>query len=863
MPQLTEGLWTILLLLLLHSTTISSAIVQPRQASGSTYSPPYYPTPKGGWLPSWAEAYTKASALVKQMTLAEKVNVTTSTGWSMGKCVGNTGQVHRLGYPSICSQDGPVGVRYADLVTAFPAGLTTGATWNKALMKARGTAMGEESKAKGVHVLLAPSIGPLGRVPTGGRNWEGFGSDPVLQAYGGKLTIEGIQGAGVQATVKHYIANEQEHFRGDGFMTTTISSNVDDRTMHEIYLWPFSEAVRAGVASVMCSYNMINSSYGCQNSQLINGVLKNELGFQGYVMSDWLGQRSGVASALAGLDQSQPGDGTSWANGISLWGSELSRSVLNGSVPVDRLNDMVTRTVAAWYKLGQDKGYPEVSFSSWTKADNDVLYKGANTGPTVRVNSHINVQGNHKDVARAVAREGIVLLKHEGNVLPLAKADVIRVFGSDAGGNPQGPNACGDRGCNTGVLGMGWGSGTVDYPYLTTPIDAITARGSNVQSSLSDTVNSQTTQLAGTANAKCLVFISSDGGEGYITVEGHAGDRNNLLAWHNGDALVKAVAGACKNTIVVIHAVGPVIVEAFADLANVKAILAAHLPGQEAGSALADILFGDFSPSGKLPYTYGKKDSDWGTSITTSGGGSALAQPFTEGLYVDYKYFDKNNITPRYPFGHGLSYTNFSMSLAKIENLKPFTEIPPAPPAKVSSGIPVYPTNIPSASEVSWPSNIQQKITKFIYPYLDNPNSISVGNYPYPAGYSTTEKPLHPSGGGEGGNPALWDVMYSVSVTVTNTGGFTGKQVVQVYIEFPKGSAFETPIRQLRAFEKTAELKPGDKEVVSFQLTRKDFSVWDTNRQLWIIPTGSFTVHLAESSRALKLSCQTSTLVCV
>jgi len=174
-------------------------------------------------------------------------------------------------------------------------------------------------------------------------------------------------------------------------------------------------------------------------------------------MSDWLGQRSGVASALAGLDQSQPGDGTSWANGISLWGSELSRSVLNGSVPVDRLNDMVTRTVAAWYKLGQDKGYPEVSFSSWTKADNDVLYKGAEAGPTVRVNSHINVQGNHKDVARAVAREGIVLLKHEDNVLPLAKADVIRVFGSDAGGNPQGPNACGDRGCNTGVLGMGWG----------------------------------------------------------------------------------------------------------------------------------------------------------------------------------------------------------------------------------------------------------------------------------------------------------------------------------------------------------------------------------------------------------------------
>lgn len=174
-------------------------------------------------------------------------------------------------------------------------------------------------------------------------------------------------------------------------------------------------------------------------------------------MGDWLAQRSGVGSALAGLDQTQPGDGVSWANGQSLWGPELSRSVLNGSVPVDRLNDMTTRVVAAWYQLGQDKGFPETSFSSWTKADNDVLYKGANAGPSVRVNQHINVQADHKTVARAVAREGIVMLKNDGNVLPLSTSDVIRVFGSDAGPNSSGPNACTDRACNTGVLGMGWG----------------------------------------------------------------------------------------------------------------------------------------------------------------------------------------------------------------------------------------------------------------------------------------------------------------------------------------------------------------------------------------------------------------------
>lgn len=144
--------------------------------------------------------------------------------------------------------------------------------------------------------------------------------------------------------------------------------------------------------------------------------------------------------------------------------------------------------------------------------------------------------------------------------------------------------------------------------------------------------------MASTANAKCLVFISSDAGEGYITVEGHAGDRNNLLAWHNGDALVQAVAKSCANTIVVAHTVGPIVIEAWADLPNVKAILIAHLPGQEAGSALADVLFGDESPSGKLPYTMGKKETDWGTSIITSGGGSAIPQSFSEGLYIDYKW---------------------------------------------------------------------------------------------------------------------------------------------------------------------------------------------------------------------------------
>ncbi|RPB08473.1 hypothetical protein P167DRAFT_608728 [Morchella conica CCBAS932] len=820
-------------------------------------SPPYYPSPKGGWVSDWTASYEKARVLVNKLTLAGKVNITTSVGWQMGRCVGNTGPVYGL-FPSLCAQDGPLGVRYADLITAFPAGITTGATWDADLMYARANAMGEEFRGKGVHVLLGPSVGPLGRSPAGGRNWEGFGSDPYLQGVAAYQSVKGIQDAGVQATIKHFIANEQEHFRGDGQVTNTISSNVDDRTMHETYLWAFSEGVRAGVASVMCSYNMINGSYGCQNSKLLNGILKDELGFQGYVMADWLAQRSGVGAALAGMDQTQPGDGSGWADGVSMWGPELSRSVLNGSVPIDRLNDAVTRIVAAWYQLGQDTNYPDLSFSSWSSSDYDVQYKGSNSGASVLVNSHINVQADHADIARAVARDAITLLKNEGSVLPLKSSDVIRVFGSDAGPNPSGPNGCVDRGCNQGVLGMGWGSGTADYPYLSTPIDAITARASNTQSILTDAVTSAITTMASTANAKCLVFISSDSGEGYITVENNAGDRNDLFSWHNGDALVVAVANVCPNTIVVIHSVGPIIMEKWADLASVKAIVLAHLPGQEAGNALADVLFGDVSPSGKLPYTVGKQASDWGSSvaIVTSGSG-AIPSTFTEGLYIDYKYFDKNNITPRYAFGFGLSYTTFAFSDLKISAVGTPTELPPARAAKLA--VPTYATTIPAATEVSWPAAITSRISKYVYPYLDSPTTITTGTYPYPTGYTTTPQPAPAAGGAQGGNPALWDVMYTASVTITNTGSVKAKEVAQLYVEFPANTGFDTPVRQLRGFSKV-EIAPGASATVTFDITRKDISVWDVVRQNWVIPaagTGGYTFHVGNSSRNLPLKCNT------
>lgn len=198
-------------------------------------------------------------------------------------------------------QDSPVGVRDTDFNSVFSSGQLAAATFDRTLIRQRGQAMGEEHRGKGVTVQLGPVAGPLGRSPEGGRNWEGFSPDPVLTGIAIAETIQGIQSAGVIACAKHLIGNEQEHFRqvpeaqGYGFtnITEAISSNIDDKTMHELYLWPFADAVRAGVGSVMCSYNQLNNSYACQNSKLLNDLLKNELGFQGFVMSDWQAQHTG------------------------------------------------------------------------------------------------------------------------------------------------------------------------------------------------------------------------------------------------------------------------------------------------------------------------------------------------------------------------------------------------------------------------------------------------------------------------------------------------------------------------------------------------------------------------------------------
>ncbi|OQE92991.1 hypothetical protein PENNAL_c0006G08546 [Penicillium nalgiovense] len=857
-------------------------------AIGEFQAVPWYPTPLGGTSEQWKESYAKAQEMVREMTLAEKVNVTTGTGWQMGLCVGNTGPAEFVKFPSLCLQDGPLGLRFAQNITGFPAGITTGATWNRELMQLRGFALGKEARLKGVNIILAPSMGPLGMMPAGGRNWEAFGSDPVLQGVAAAETIRGIQRNGVMATAKHFIGNEQEHFRQsfEWGTPTALSSNIDDRALHEVFAWPFAESVRADVASVMCSYQMVNNSYACENSKLINGILKDELGFQGFVQSDWLAQRSGVHSAIGGLDMSMPGDGLHWADGVPLWGNEMTRAVLNTSVPMDRLNDMVTRIVAAWYHFRQDSWEPPApegdggpNFSSWTKDRVGHLHQGSPDNDEMGVvNKFVDAQGTgehaHSIVARHIAAEGTVLLKNINNTLPLSREQStpngkyrVGVYGEDAGPG-QGPNACADRGCNQGTLASGWGSGAVDFPYLISPWEALQYAWSNdsvdVNAYLTNNVAPQDLE----EQDLCLVFVNADGGEGFIRSGGIDADRNDLFLQKNGTQLVEGVAKHCGGgqgkTVVIVHSIGPVVMESWIGLPGIHAVLYANLPGQESGHALMDVLFGDVDASGRLPYTIGRSLVDYGpgAQVLYEHPDPSIPQvDLDQGLYIDYRYFDKFNITPRFEFGFGLSYTTFDYSALSIEKLQKKSQWPSKRPTSEVEP-PAYDNEHNSPTDSLFPPAFRA-LRKYIYPYLATLEGTEPGPYPYPEGYNKRQNPSS-AGGGPGGNPSLYEPMLELTIEVTNTGTRTGQDVIQVYVSFPEDVAehrglgwsresIEFPERVLRNFSKVL-LQPGETRNVKITLTRKDLSYWSVRAQNWVLPTeGKFRIWAGRSSRDLPL----------
>ncbi|KAI9434675.1 beta-glucosidase [Lactarius indigo] len=728
--------------------------------------------------PAWTSAYGKAKAKVATFTLDQKVNITTGVGWQDGRCVGNIPSVGD--FPGLCLDDSPLGVRFADFATVFPAAINAATTWKRSLLRARGVAMGKEHVGKGVNIALGPMMN-MGRIAQGGRNWEGFGADPFLAGVGAYETILGMQSAGVQACAKHYINNEQEHGR------TQSSSNVDDRTQHEIYAAPFLRSVMAGVASVMCSYNLVNGIYACENNSTLNGILKSEFGFQGFVMSDWSATHSTI-SAITGLDMTMPGDIT-FNSGTSYFGANLTAYVRNGTIPEARVDDMAARILAAWYLLGQDSpSYPHTNFNAFHPLDQ-------------ATNEHIDVQDDHDIVVREIDAASVVLLKNVGGALPLKKPRTLVLIGSDAGpAHATGPNGFSTQTGIDGILAMGWGSGTAKFTYLISPYEALQARARKDHTSFSWVFDDFNLAGAGSAAIQqdaAIVFLQSDSGEGYITVDGNEGDRRNLTAWHNGDALVKAVAARNNNTIVVVNSVGPIILEPWIDHPNVTAVIWAGIGGTETGNALVDVLYGTVNPSGRLPYTIAKSPSDYSAKLATGGTGKQILNiTYSEGLFIDYRHFDAANIAPRYEFGFGLSYTTFEYSDLSIT---------PVVGGQDQDG----------ALEANWAAG--------------KPSPQVVG--------SSTALWLH--------RPA-----FKVSFTVKNTGPVAGTEIPQLYLHFPVRAG--EPPSVLRGFT-DVDLQPGEAQGITMTLSRYDLSIWDVVSQSWIRPAGSYSLSIGASSRDFRL----------
>jgi len=717
------------------------------------------------------------------MTVEEMVNIT--RGWP-GPCVGNTGEVPRLGIPSLCFYDGPDGLRGQEFVSAFPAGIHVAATFDRDLMYRFGRALGDEFHGRGINVALGPVAGPLGRIARGGRNWEGLSNDPYLAGAGMGAITRGIQDAGVIATPKHWLLNEQEFRRRWSPMGDAISSNVDDRTLHELYVFPFMNALREGAGAVMCSYQRANHSYACQNSKLLNGVLKTELGFEGFVVSDWDGQMSGVASANAGLDLVMPNAG--------FWGANLSQAVRNGSVSEERVNDMATRILASWHYLHQEVSYPPRAIYSNTQK-----------------HFPVDVQDDHARLIEDIGAAGTVLVKNANGTLPLEKPRLLCIYGYDATVKAvpwKNPDRYGggyevNWGWNTlnGTLITAGGSGSTTPPYVISPFQALQERIAKDRGVLRWDFYSGDPETPYVNADACLVFINAYAGESF--------DRTSLTDEFS-DRLVLNVAGKCARTIVVVHSAGKGsssrrfcgnanrfagirTVDAWIDHPNVTAVLLAGLPGQESGHSLVSVLYGDVNPSGRLPYTVAKRERDYGALLNSTVSFDYFAEDeFSEGLFLDYRAFDRQGLTPRFEFGFGLSYTTFK-----------FGELFVSLTAPPEDG---------------------------------------------PAEFPDPDVPIV-----QGGHPDLWETVAVARCTITNTGDREGAEVAQLYVSIPEGSeGRDTPVRQLRGFSRVGPLAPGETRQAVFELTRRDLSVWDVVAQQWRLRRGEYRIWVGASSRDLR-----------
>ncbi|MCP2010364.1 beta-glucosidase [Duganella sp. HSC-15S17] len=590
------------------------------------------------WLDAKLGADQRATLALQAMTQQEKL------GWVMGwfgndfadkkrnpaalpLSAGYIAGVPRLGLPALFETDAGLGVasqagKTPRERTSLPSGLATAATWDRKLAYSGGAMIGAEARASGFNVMLAGGVNLL-REPRNGRNFEYAGEDPLLASTMVAQQIKGIQSNHVIATMKHFAVNDQETGR------FILDSRIDDASNRMSDLLAFQLVLeRAEPGSVMCAYNRLNGSYACENDYLLNQVLKQDWGFKGYVMSDWGAVHSTVAAANNGLDQQ-----SAWEFDKSRYfGNALEEAVANGHVPQARLDNMVFRILRTMF----DKGV----------VDHPVAEGGA-----------IDFAA-HALVSRSDAEDGMVLLKNAGNVLPLkAGAKKIVVIGAHAdvgvlagGGSslvyPVGGSAV------TGIAPTTWPGPVVYHP--SSPLKAIQARAPGAKVVYLDGVDAAAAARAAADADVVLVFAQQWIGE--------ALDAMSLALPDNQDALIAAVAKANPKTVVVLETSGPVLMPW---LEQSAAVLQAWYAGTSGGEAIARVLFGEVNPSGRLPATYPASASQLPRPVLDGDPKderTRFAVTYHEGAAVGYKWFDLKGLKPLFPFGHGLSYTQFAYS---------------------------------------------------------------------------------------------------------------------------------------------------------------------------------------------------------
>lgn len=554
---------------------------------------------------------TKIRSLIAQMTLEEKAGICS------GQDFWNTKGIERLGIPALMVTDGPHGLRKqkesADHLglhnsvpaTCFPSAAGLASSWNRELIGRVGKALGRECQAENVAVLLGPGTN-IKRSPLNGRNFEYFSEDPYLSSEMSANHINGVQSQGVGTSLKHFAANNQEHRR----MSTDVV--MDERTLREIYLASFEGAVKQSQPwSVMCSYNRVNGEYASESEYLLTRILRDEWGFEGFVISDWGAVNERVKALQAGLELEMPSSG-------GIGDAKIVAAVNSGELSVETLDLAVERLLTFIMKT-VDNRQENVTF---------------------------NVDDHHQ-LAREVARESMVLLRNEDGILPLSKQGTVAIIGEFArkpryqGGGSSHVNPTRLDDAFTEMQSIAGDS-----------VELLYAQGYELDSKgINETLLQEARETASQGEVAVLFLGLPDSYES----EGY--DRSHLLLPESHTALIAAVAEVQSNIVVVLSNGSPV---EMPWIAHTKGVLEGYLGGQACGGAIADLLFGEVSPSGKLAETFPQKLSDNPSFLNFPGEGDKVE--YKEGLFVGYRYYDKKEITPLFPFGFGLSYTEFQYS---------------------------------------------------------------------------------------------------------------------------------------------------------------------------------------------------------